>query len=1162
MKRIQEKVKDVVEARPYKSLRDFTADPMQTVSIYRFTDFTSVLMAKWLDKIASVQNGAGAAFALAGYRGVGKSHFSAALGAIAAYPELRSKINDAHVATGAERLRRTRYPISYVRRGTNETLIGEIKDAIAKTFALDVTNLGDSISELLTFAAEKAGDLPFLLFVDTAFERVSRVARDDGILLGEIAALAKNLNVFVAVALDDDIAGADGINAAIAGNFSIDYLDQEHLYRIVDSHIFPKYRQMQPLLHEIYTNFREVLPHFRWSEQRFASLYPLHPILLEIAPFVRLYEPEFALLGFASESGAKILGRPANSLIALDEVFDTVEQSFRKIKELNEVFLDYDKLNQAINLQIPVLQRLQAKLILKALFLLSIEGGGTTAGELSAAMLISDENEPFRAVRLVEELLEKFVAVLPEGVQRIAEEGREVRYNFKISSQDNLNNALNEAAKLLPSGITTKVLLRTARERFSDWKIADEAAAPDGRQMECLANWRGTLRRGQLIWDLENNLTAGENLPADSAAFDWEIIINQSPENLDILSESSETTRVLWQPAPLRDDEIEAISRYWVLLTDTKLREEYSEQMRAAGHAQMLVIEKIWERIFLEDAKLIIGGLDYNFSESARSAQTLEQLFSRMLEPFIDARFPDHPRFSQTLGATEVSELVNDFFSGARQYLPETQQLAKTFVLPLNLVRQNEDNFVLESQENLSKLPVVQEVLSEIEKSSGEMVSLATIYEKLRRSPNGLARESQQLILASLVANRQIEFVTSDGDRISRRSLDLKVAWDDIAGIAKPSGVVYSNERLIEWARILTGAEFPNSVATPEEQKAAQSILEQWLADWKQAQLLERFNNLPDDILNTKIWRLAMHAEKTFGAVSETIESVSANSISLDDALNRIADAFSDSENEFLERAKDLVVLEDFISGAAIRREIWSYLAVCETTQDEKLEFFREKLFRLIDESRRNPSVTLNREMENLWKTFHERFSEHFVGRHDLMMKSEHLEERFGEILRGREWWEFESLSVLPLFNQQYRKEAQEIRRRLAALNCRFDARAMLEKQPFCACSFSLAKIREWEKLPAAFEEIINLGRKSFRESLTVSRQISIPLIENFAAQVNGEEFVHAASHLIEVLNRDFEEIPLLSDIELIILQKVFTDLPASMLREIEFAGESFLQEL
>ena len=38
---------------------------------------------------------------------------------------------------------------------------------------------------------------------------------------------------------DDDIAGADGVNAAISRNYTINYLDQAHLYNIVDAHIFP-----------------------------------------------------------------------------------------------------------------------------------------------------------------------------------------------------------------------------------------------------------------------------------------------------------------------------------------------------------------------------------------------------------------------------------------------------------------------------------------------------------------------------------------------------------------------------------------------------------------------------------------------------------------------------------------------------------------------------------------------------------------------------------------------------------------------------------------------------------------------------------------------------------------------------------------------------------
>ncbi len=334
MKRIQEKVKDLVEVRAYKNLHDFVSDPAQTLTNYHFTDITADMMSKWLDTVSEVSEQNGAAKALAGYRGVGKSHFLATLGAIIANPELRSRVTQSLVAAGAQRLKRRRYPVAYVRRGTFPTLLEELKVGISDALEIEKESLGDSLLELLNFAAQQSGESSFVLIIDTAFEREARVARDDGVMLGEIAEIAKNLNMIVAVALDDDIAGADGVNAAITASYTIDYLDQEHLYNIVDAHVFPKHRQTQHLLHEIYTYFRQVLPHFRWSEQRFSSLYPLHPVILENAPFVRLYAPEFALLGFASEAGAKILGRPAYSLVALDEVFDSTENTLRKVEDL------------------------------------------------------------------------------------------------------------------------------------------------------------------------------------------------------------------------------------------------------------------------------------------------------------------------------------------------------------------------------------------------------------------------------------------------------------------------------------------------------------------------------------------------------------------------------------------------------------------------------------------------------------------------------------------------------------------------------------------------------------------------------------------------------------------------------------------------------------
>ena len=222
MTRIQEKVKDIVEVRVHKSLRDFSADPAETVAGYYFTDGTSELMAKWLDKVASVEPDTGAAFALAGYRGVGKSHFLATLGALVSHPELRSRVLDPHVAAGAHRLTRRHYPVVYVRRGLHETLLAEFSEALGQSLGMDFSQFNGSVSEMLRATSQKAGELPLIVLIDTAYERGTRVTRDDGPFLSEIADAAKTMNVFLGVALDDDIASADGSNLGISRSFSID----------------------------------------------------------------------------------------------------------------------------------------------------------------------------------------------------------------------------------------------------------------------------------------------------------------------------------------------------------------------------------------------------------------------------------------------------------------------------------------------------------------------------------------------------------------------------------------------------------------------------------------------------------------------------------------------------------------------------------------------------------------------------------------------------------------------------------------------------------------------------------------------------------------------------------------------------------------------------
>jgi len=193
MKRLEEKVRDIVEVRPFPHLTDFAADPVSTLAGYHFTDITSDLMGKWLDRFASVRPQGGAAVALAGFRGVGKSHFLATLGAIIAQPELRQKISDLHVAASSERLGRRHAPVVFVRRGAGATLFQEFKSALIELYGDAIDPSFVSARELLSKAAACAGDTPLVLIIDTALDRGARVDRDDGAFLSEVADIGKEL---------------------------------------------------------------------------------------------------------------------------------------------------------------------------------------------------------------------------------------------------------------------------------------------------------------------------------------------------------------------------------------------------------------------------------------------------------------------------------------------------------------------------------------------------------------------------------------------------------------------------------------------------------------------------------------------------------------------------------------------------------------------------------------------------------------------------------------------------------------------------------------------------------------------------------------------------------------------------------------------------------
>jgi len=474
MKRTHDKIKDLVEPQSFEQIGNLADDPARALAAYRFTDVTADLLGRWLDALAELPQGQGAALALAGARGVGKSHTLAVFGALAGSERLRSGVGDAHVLTSARRLSGRRYAVVRVERGSRVTLAEEMAAAFAEVFGGSDAQWGHDPAGMLAVAASRALDETLVVLIDTAFNRPARVNRDDGPLLGELAITSRGVNAFVALALDDDIAGADGANVVLSGTYRIDYLDPENLYRVVEQFVLRKKPQGRAALSDIYHNLRASVPEFNWSEARFASLYPVHPLVADVAAGVRLYVPTFAFLPFAAGVAARAAARPALSLVLLDEVFDGAENDLRRSPELREAFAAYDHLVARSIGQMPVMQRHQARLILKSLFVLSLDGHGATAAELCAALLLIDDASSSGAAVQVEETLACFAEVALAG--SVGRDGGAVspaRYHFRVSALDNLDGATR--ARVAP--VTQAPAARPVAESLSPSLIEGTVAA-------------------------------------------------------------------------------------------------------------------------------------------------------------------------------------------------------------------------------------------------------------------------------------------------------------------------------------------------------------------------------------------------------------------------------------------------------------------------------------------------------------------------------------------------------------------------------------------------------------------------------------------------------------------------------------------------------------
>ncbi|MGQ0541014.1 MAG: hypothetical protein ACT4O9_04085, partial [Blastocatellia bacterium] len=336
---------------------------------------------------------------------------------------------------------------------------------------------------------------------------------------------------------------------------------------------------------------------------------------------------------------------------------------------------------------------------------------------------------------------------------------------------------------------------------------------------------------------------------------------------------------------------------------------------------------------------------------------------------------------------------------------------------------------------------------------------------------------------------------------------------------------------------VFTGdAEF-RSFENSEHLEVLKGAFERWVAEWRKNRTLEKFEDVSDEILNTRIWRMASSLTQSLGSVAPNISSVVAGQIGYEECLNRIADIFSDSEDEFARATDELAILESFVQSLSVREEIATYLAVSDVTSDPSVEEHRERLMEALEVNFADPNEDRFRAVGYLWAKFQRSYSELFATQHDLVMRSHYLKEKYDEIMASDKWWEFENLSRMPGFERRHWRETVTLRRQVSRLVCDVDPRESLKFRPFCSCSFTAVNTGVVERLPGELWQAIGVGLENYRSELSRKRNMLVPLIDAIASDSKDLCVTAAANNLSKLLSKE-RALPQFSNTELDILRK------------------------
>lgn len=1163
-------VKAYVELHNYEEIPSHAAAD-RVVSSFFVTQTVGIIAAQLITDLAAprtITNDAGAASlqVIAGQRGVGKSHLLSFLRILISQRQLRALVSDPTITHALGQLS-DRSPIVI-----EINFAGHEQDSFEQRLR---ESMRDAYNNLLSFTDEQwqhavASDQVFeqalralpvdaqlIFFIDNLSRRwevAPERTKDDLDWLGLITRQSKSLPLRAVIVRDEE-SPADGITGTIY------HLPPNHLKEVVTRRVLYKTPQHVEGLGELYRELNTNLPNFDWSAVDFTAAYPLHPLIFDLAPILRSLTSKFSLPAFASAATARAANHPAVSLVVLDEVFDRYEYELRKNADIAPSFAAYDLIVSEGVMKLPVMERLWAKLVAKAVLLLALAGREITPVALAQAQLLFEPGDPPAGIARINNILTHIAKCCPTLLS--AEAGSSVYRLTPPQPDAEFEAQLSQSASLLSfdhpetAREISELLIALGGSIFSDWNISavkDETLELKKQDIEIV--WRGSLRPVEL--GVHQNTF--QSYDARRSPHTWQIeIIPLHLSEAEIRLANGFIVR--WFPGKLTNEtSLKPLKMLLALeqaragnLANAQFSDNIYEKLREKFTAQ---IRELFTDLYLTRGsfvELLSGQRKARpiLTEASELASSLRAFLATELSKSFSHVFPAHPDFPVPLESAQVKHIVTKFFAQTETATkdPALQQLAAQYALPLGLVSQTTD----EGGASLYKLdifrgtntphPLVQGFLNFIdgqaEQNGLASVPLAEVFRFLSGIPYGLTPPLTHLLIGGLVASGLVALGRDNAEAtLSAGNLHVDFEISNYTSLCRVSSADYPQEVLAEWGRQLTGhKELPPPInqETIERTKAA---FKEWLATWEPEKLALRFEKLPIELITVSHWRAMHTSRQRFSRVHALADAAVRGQMPFSTALSRIADVFGFDLEMLSITQSEMRSLSEFLDWVPTLDTMRDYLLASEPTAQDEIESLRLELSDDIQSSHRLIDPSRRESIEAKFAEFKRRYSDFYAAAHESHVGPSASRELIKSFCESNDWQQFCLLLHLKLDDGAFHRDTQVLLSLAVETRCDLPIAELLLQQPHCCCSFRLHRRLHLGSLLDALKSVVNAAltyyslalwrrREEIRaQAVKLDEDHLTSEIEGFLSACGNGDLSRISPDLVRAINRCLADTP------------------------------------